>query len=100
MGKALLIVLCVVLVIAVCPLLVAGLTPWRLASNSEPVSLGHGATYVTKGVQGAVEAELHLVFFDARTCDLHVVEEPLKKGARSLEKVAIATAAIAACNGL
>lgn len=94
------------IVIGVILLLVAAVTvfaslstPWRLVSASSPVSLGPEATYVTKRVKGTVETELHLVFFDTRSCDLRVVEQPVKKDAQSLDVVAGAMAAIAACNG-
>ena len=98
-ARALLIVLGVVLPVALHPLIASFIKPWRLASTSEPVSLGYGATFVTKSLKGPVDTEFHLVFFDTRLCDLRVVEQPVKKDALSLDKVAGATAAIAACNG-
>lgn len=97
-AKALLIVLGVTLMIAAFPLL-ASMMPWRLVSTSDPVSLGHGATFVTKRVKGTVDAELHLVFFDTRSCDLRVIEQPAKEGARNLEEIARANGALASCNG-
>lgn len=97
-ANALLVVLVGTTAVAAFPLL-AGLMPWRLIVSSNPVSLGHGATFVTKKVKRDIEAELHLVFFNTRSCELRVIEQPLKTEAKPLEEIARANGAIAACNG-
>jgi len=72
---------------------------WRVASQTASVSLGHGASFVQKKVSGPAEAELKVVFFDAKQCALRVVAQPSKTKAGTLGDAMQSVGAIAGCNG-
>lgn len=73
---------------------------WALSSSASPISLGHGATLVTKRLtKGDEKCELTLVFFDESQCVLQVAANVTKKGARAVGDIAAQAGAIAACNG-
>jgi hypothetical protein len=73
---------------------------WTLSSTAAPISLGHGATLVTKHLaKGNEKCELTLVFFDESQCVLQVASNATKKGARAVGAIAAQAGAIAACNG-
>lgn len=59
---------------------------WRLLSSSKAVSLGHGAEYVTKQIAGPAKAEIRLVVFDEKQCELHVVANDNPKTAWKLDE--------------
>lgn len=72
---------------------------WRLLSSSKAVSLGHGAEYVTKQIAGPAKAEIRLVVFDEKQCELHVVANDNPKTAWKLDEIGHARKAMAVCNG-
>jgi hypothetical protein len=72
---------------------------WRLESSTKAASLGHGATFVIKAVSGPAKAELKLVFFDERDCQIRVVANPDRKTAKPLDVIGRAENAVAVCNG-
>jgi hypothetical protein len=72
---------------------------WRVASQTAAVPLGHGASFVRKNVSGPIEAELKLVFFDAKQCALRVVAQPSRAKAGSVAEAMRSVGAIAGCNG-
>ncbi|TLD68616.1 phosphodiester glycosidase family protein [Phragmitibacter flavus] len=73
---------------------------WRVASQSPAVDLGHGAVQVEKKIEGPVDAELTLIFFDSKRCTLRVVDQPSASAAVDLGKMAGSiSGALAACNG-
>jgi hypothetical protein len=75
---------------------------WTLSSNAAPapISLGHGATVVTKHLtKGDEKCKLTLVFFDESQRVVQVAANTTKKGARAVRDIAAQAGAIAACNG-
>ncbi len=72
---------------------------WRLESSSDRAPLGHGAVFVVKTVSGPAKAELKLVLFDEKDCQIRVVSNTDAKAARSLDDIAHAEKALAVCNG-
>ncbi|QIF01385.1 phosphodiester glycosidase family protein [Roseimicrobium sp. ORNL1] len=71
-----------------------------MTSSTSPISLGHGATVVTKHLaKGDEKCELTLVLFDESQCLLQVASNATKKGARAVAAIAAQAGAIAACNG-
>lgn len=94
--------LCVLLLL---PLLWWAVVPmtraeWTLSSSESPISLGHGATLVTKQLtRGNAKCKLNLIFFDESQCVLQVASNATKKGARAVRDIAAQADAIAACNG-
>lgn len=79
--------------------LVGQAQPWRNESVSQTGTLGHGATFVTKNLAGPCKAEMKLVFFDEKNCQMRVVANADAKSARSLQAIGHAEKALAACNG-
>lgn len=72
---------------------------WHVSSQTAAASLGYGASFVQKHLSGPVEAEMKLVFFDAKQCALRVVAHPAKSKAGSLSEAMRRVGAIAGCNG-
>ena len=72
---------------------------WRLVSSSKAASLGHGALYVVKQIAGPAKAEIRLVLFDEKQCELHVVANDNPKTAWPLDEIGHAKKALAVCNG-
>lgn len=72
---------------------------WRLVSSSKAEPLGHGAVFVVKQIAGPAKAEIRLVFFDEKLCELHVVANSDPKTAGSLDAIGHAKKALAVCNG-
>lgn len=72
---------------------------WRLESSTDAAPLGHGATFVIKTVSGPAKAELKLVFFEEKNCQIRVVANPDRKAARPLDDIARSEKALAVCNG-
>jgi len=72
---------------------------WRLESSTDAAPLGHGATFVIKTVSGPAKAELKLVFFDDKHCQIRVVANPDRKTAKPLDDIARSMKALAVCNG-
>lgn len=97
--KVVLVLVGVALLVMAIPLIAERVTPWRLVSSAKPVPLTNGATYIAKKIKGPIETELHLVFFDAATCRIAVIDQPTKKDAMTVADAAAAAGAIAACNG-
>ncbi len=88
------------LIIAVClGFLGSASAQWKLDSQSEPVSLDHGAWQVTKKVAGPTSTTLNLIFFDTKQCTVQVVDRATKEDAPSLAKTLSNSGAIAGCNG-
>lgn len=79
--------------------LVGQAQPWRLESSAPSDSLGPGAGFVTKKLVGPASAEMKLVFFDEKHCQMRVVTNAGPKSARSLQAIGHAEKALAACNG-
>ncbi len=72
---------------------------WRLESSSKLAPLGSGAVYVVKQIAGPAKAEVRLVIFDEKQCQLRVVANADRKTAGPLDKLGLAEQALAACNG-
>lgn len=72
---------------------------WQLSSSSQPVALGHGASQVTKLVNGPSKVELQLIYFKATDCELHIVDQPKKESAVKMDVIAAREKALAICNG-
>lgn len=72
---------------------------WRLTSSSKAAPMGHGVVHVVKQVAGPAKAEMRLVFFDEKQCELRVVANGDPKTARSLDEIGLAEKALAVCNG-
>ncbi len=79
--------------------LVGQAQPWQIESTSQPGSLGHGASFVVKKLAGPGKAEMKLVFFGEKQCQLRVVANADRESARSLQAIGHAEKALAACNG-
>ncbi|MGV3659813.1 MAG: phosphodiester glycosidase family protein [Prosthecobacter sp.] len=79
--------------------LVGQAQPWRLESSSHAGSLGHGAGFVIKKLVGPAKAEMKLVIFDEKNCQMRVVANAERKSARSLQRIGHAEKALAVCNG-
>lgn len=72
---------------------------WRLESSTKAAPLGHGAMFVIKTVSGPVKAELKLVLFDEKDCQIRVVANPDRQTARPIDDIARSENALAVCNG-
>ncbi len=72
---------------------------WQLISSSKAEPLGHGALYVVKQIAGLAKAEIRLVLFEEKQCELHVVANGNPKTAWSLDEIGHAKKALAVCNG-
>lgn len=72
---------------------------WRLVASSRAVKLGHDAEHVIKQIAGPAKAELRLVFFDEKQCELRVAVNHDRKTARPLDALGLAEKALAVCNG-
>lgn len=72
---------------------------WRLGSSSKAIPLGHGAEHVIKQIAGPAKAELRLVFFEEKQCELRVVVNASQKTASPLSSIGLAEKALAVCNG-
>ncbi len=84
-----------------CGLASTACSEWKLTSTSAPVSLGHGATKVTKTLEhsNGDTGQLSLVFFDEAQCELQISANASKENARLMDAIAVDAGAIAACNG-
>ncbi len=73
---------------------------WRIDSQSKIQSLGHGASFVEKSVNGPENAKLSLVFFDESACELRILTQAgPQKTAKPIAMILQATGAIAGVNG-
>jgi hypothetical protein len=72
---------------------------WRLVSTSKAEPVGHGAHYVVKQIAGPAKAEIRLVLFDEKQCEVHVMANGNPKTAWSLEEIGHSKKALAVCNG-
>lgn len=72
---------------------------WRLESSTDAAPLGHGATFVIKTVSGPAKAELKLVFFEEKNCQIRVVANPDRKTAKPLDVIGREEKALVVCNG-
>jgi len=79
--------------------LVAHAQTWRLESSSKPGEIGHEAALVIKNISGPVRAELKLVFFDERHCQMRIVSNASSKTAKPLDEIGRTLQAVAVCNG-
>lgn len=79
--------------------LVGRAQPLRLESSAAPSSLGHGASLVVKKFAGTPGAEMTLVIFDEKQCQLRVVANADRNMARSLAEIGREEKALAVCNG-
>lgn len=72
---------------------------WQLTSQSNPTALGRGAWQLTKQVNGPSKVELHLIYFKATDCAMHVIDQPKKDSAVKMDVIAAREKALAICNG-
>jgi hypothetical protein len=72
---------------------------WRLVSSSKAEPLGHGVQSVIKQIAGPTKAEIRIVMFDEKQCDLHVVANSDPRTAWPLDEIGHARKALAVCNG-
>ncbi|OYW74983.1 MAG: hypothetical protein B7Z37_15390 [Verrucomicrobia bacterium 12-59-8] len=61
--------------------------------------MGHKVEYVVKQIAGPTKAEMRLIFFDEKQCELHVVANSDPRTAWKLEEIGHAKKALAVCNG-
>lgn len=79
--------------------LVGHAQPWQVESSTQPRPLGHEAAFVIKKLSGPAKAEMKLVIFDEKHCQMRVVANGDRKSARTLQDIGHAEKALAACNG-
>src|SRR4051812_35581370 len=72
---------------------------WHVASQTKTLALDHGASFVQKNIAGPADAELKLVFFDVKQCELRIAVQASREKALSLADAMRSTEAIAGCNG-
>lgn len=71
---------------------------WRLVSSSKAEPLGPGAFHVVKQIAGPTKAEIRLVLFDEKQCELHAVANSDPRTAWKLDELGHARKALAVCN--
>ena len=59
---------------------------WRLESSSKAAPIGHGAAYVVKQIAGPTKAEIRLVVFDEKQCQMRVVANAERFGSGDGER--------------